>query len=72
MELPICSLRQLRLAAVLTDVHTNEELRLLVQQGQETGKIDAAEYKIIKNAFEFSNRNEARHRPWYLEPVFLP
>lgn len=38
------------------DVHTNEELRLLVQQGQETGKIDAAEYKIIKNAFEFSEQ----------------
>ncbi len=38
------------------DVHSSEELKYLVQQGQESGKIDAAEYKIIKNAFDFSEQ----------------
>ncbi len=38
------------------DVHSSEELIYLVQQGQESGKIDAAEYKIIKNAFNFSEQ----------------
>ncbi len=38
------------------DAHSNEELKYLVQQGQKNGKIDAAEYKIIKNAFEFSEQ----------------
>jgi CBS domain containing-hemolysin-like protein len=38
------------------EVHSSEELRYLVQQGQEGGKIDAAEYKIIKNAFDFSEQ----------------
>ena len=38
------------------DVHSSEELKFLVQQGQESGKIDADEYKIIKNAFDFSEQ----------------
>lgn len=38
------------------DVHSSEELKYLVQQGQESGKIDADEYKIIKNAFDFSEQ----------------
>ncbi len=38
------------------DVHSSEELKYLVKQGQESGKIDAAEYKIIKNAFDFSEQ----------------
>jgi len=38
------------------DVHSSEELKYLVQQGQASGKIDAAEYKIIKNAFDFSEQ----------------
>jgi CBS domain containing-hemolysin-like protein len=38
------------------DVHSSEELKYLVQQGQESGKIDAAEYKIIRNAFDFSEQ----------------
>jgi CBS domain containing-hemolysin-like protein len=38
------------------DVHSSEELKYLVQQGQESGKIDQAEYKIIKNAFDFSEQ----------------
>ncbi len=38
------------------DVHSSEELKYLVQQGQESGKIDAAEYRIIKNAFDFSEQ----------------
>ncbi len=39
-----------------SDVHSSEELMYLVQQGQESGKIDSAEYKIIKNAFDFSEQ----------------
>lgn len=39
-----------------SDVHSSEELKYLVKQGQENGKIDAAEYKIIKNAFDFSEQ----------------
>ncbi len=38
------------------DVHSSEELMYLVQKGQESGKIDDAEYKIIKNAFDFSEQ----------------
>lgn len=38
------------------DVHSSEELQYLVQQGQKSGEIDAAEYKIIKNAFDFSEQ----------------
>jgi len=38
------------------DVHSSEELQYLVKQGQKSGEIDAAEYKIIKNAFQFSEQ----------------
>ena len=38
------------------DVHSSEELKYLVQEGQKSGEMDAAEYKIIKNAFEFSEQ----------------
>jgi CBS domain containing-hemolysin-like protein len=38
------------------DVHSSEELKYLVQQGQKSGEIDDAEYKIIKNAFDFSDQ----------------
>ena len=38
------------------DVHSSEELQYLVQQGQKSGEIDEAEYKIIKNAFDFSEQ----------------
>ena len=39
-----------------SDVHSSEELMYLVQQGQKSGRIDKAEYKIIKNAFDFSEQ----------------
>jgi CBS domain containing-hemolysin-like protein len=39
-----------------SDVHSSEELQLLVQQGQQSGEIDESEYKIIKNAFDFSEQ----------------
>jgi CBS domain containing-hemolysin-like protein len=38
------------------DIHSSEELQYLVQQGQKSGEIDDAEYKIIKNAFVFSEQ----------------
>jgi CBS domain containing-hemolysin-like protein len=38
------------------DAHSSEELQYLVQQGQKSGEIDDAEYKIIKNAFYFSEQ----------------
>jgi len=38
------------------EVHSSEELKFLVKQGQESGEIEQADYDIIKNAFEFSER----------------
>ena len=46
------------------EVHSSEELKYLVKEGRESGTIDEAEYKIIKNAFDFTNRNSGdRHGP---------
>lgn len=39
-----------------SEIHSSEELKYLVQQGQQSGKIDEDEYKIIKNAFDFSEQ----------------
>jgi len=39
-----------------SDIHSSEELKYLVQEGQKSGEIKDAEYKIIKNAFEFSEQ----------------
>jgi len=39
-----------------SDAHSSEELQYLVQQGQKSGEIDESEYKIIKNAFDFSEQ----------------
>ncbi len=38
------------------DVHSSDELKYLVEQGKESGEIEQADYDIIKNAFEFSER----------------
>ena len=38
------------------EVHSNDELKFLMQQGKETGAIEATDYDIIKNAFNFSDR----------------
>ncbi|HEY3388765.1 MAG TPA: hemolysin family protein, partial [Prolixibacteraceae bacterium] len=38
------------------EVHSSDELKYLVMQGKETGEIEQADYDIIKNAFEFSER----------------
>jgi CBS domain containing-hemolysin-like protein len=38
------------------EVHSNDELKFLMQQGKETGAIEATDYDIIKNAFDFSER----------------
>ncbi len=50
----------LRLIGISTtqglEVHSSEELKYLVQQGQKSGEIDDAEYKIIRNAFDFSEQ----------------
>jgi CBS domain containing-hemolysin-like protein len=39
-----------------SEIHSSEELQYLVQKGQESGEIDEKEYKIIKNAFVFSEQ----------------
>lgn len=39
-----------------SDIHSSEELKYLVHEGQKSGEIDEAEYKIIKNAFGFSEQ----------------
>jgi len=38
------------------EVHSSDELKYLVKQGQESGEIKKVDYEIIKNAFEFSER----------------
>jgi CBS domain containing-hemolysin-like protein len=38
------------------EVHSSDELKYLVKQGRESGEIEPADYDIIKNAFEFSER----------------
>lgn len=51
------SLKMIGISAVKNaDVHSSEELKYLVKQGQKSGQIDEEEYKIIKNAFEFSEQ----------------
>lgn len=37
-----------------SEVHSSDELKYLVQQGKESGAIEATNYDIIKNAFQFS------------------
>lgn len=39
-----------------SEVHSSEELRYLVRQGRESGTIEADNYDIIHNAFDFSER----------------
>ena len=39
------------------DIHTSDELRLLVQQSREGGEIEEENYEIIKNAFEFTDQS---------------
>ena len=39
-----------------SEVHSSDELRYLVQQQKESGIIEAADYDLIKNAFNFSER----------------
>lgn len=50
-------LRSLGISSVQgQEVHSSDELKYLVQQGKESGEIEQADYDIIKNAFEFSER----------------
>ena len=50
-------LRSIGISPVMgADIHSSEELKYLVQQGQKSGEIDKSEYKIIKNAFDFSEQ----------------
>jgi len=51
-------LKMLGLRAVHgSEVHSSDELKYLVHQGKETGMIEPADYNIIKNAFDFSEKN---------------
>ncbi len=38
------------------EVYTSDELRYLVDQAKESGKVDETEFDIIQNAFDFSER----------------
>lgn len=38
------------------EVYTSDELRYLVDQAKESGTVDSAEFDIIQNAFDFSER----------------
>src|SRR5690606_10268663 len=39
------------------EVHSPEELRLMVVQGKKSGMIEAGKYEIIRNAFDFAERS---------------
>lgn len=43
-------------AGALEHVHSNEELRLLLEQGREGGTIEEADHKLIENVFEFREK----------------
>ncbi len=38
------------------DVHSPEELKMMVEQGKKSGVIEARKYEIIRNAFDFAER----------------
>lgn len=38
------------------DIHSTEELQLLVKQSADSGEIEEEDYEIIKNAFDFNDR----------------
>lgn len=38
------------------EVHSPEELKLMVEQGKKSGAIEARKYEIIRNAFDFAER----------------
>lgn len=39
------------------DIHSTEELQLLVKQSADSGEIEEENYEIIKNAFDFTDHN---------------
>jgi CBS domain containing-hemolysin-like protein len=39
------------------EVHSPEELRMMVEQGKKSGVIEARKYEIIRNAFDFGERS---------------
>src|SRR5215211_4245117 len=39
-----------------SEVHSSDELKYIVEQGKKSGAIEEADYNIIKNAFNFSER----------------
>jgi CBS domain containing-hemolysin-like protein len=39
------------------EVHSPEELRMIVEQGKKSGVIEARKYEIIRNAFDFAERS---------------
>ncbi len=39
------------------EVHSPEELKLMVEQGKNSGAIEARKYEIIRNAFDFAERS---------------
>lgn len=39
------------------EVHSPEELRMMVEQGKKSGIIEARKYEIIRNAFDFAERS---------------
>lgn len=43
-------------AGALEHVHSNEELRLLLEQGREGGTIEESEHELIENVFEFREK----------------
>src|SRR5688500_570792 len=39
------------------EVHSPEELRMMVEEGKKSGVIEARKYEIIRNAFDFAERS---------------
>lgn len=38
------------------EVHSSEELQLLIEQGKDSGALDSSEHTLIKNVFDFKDR----------------
>jgi CBS domain containing-hemolysin-like protein len=38
------------------EIHSSEELQLLLDQGKESGALDSSEHELIKNVFDFNER----------------
>jgi CBS domain containing-hemolysin-like protein len=51
------------------EIHSTEELQLLVKQSADSGEIEEENYEIIKNAFDFTDHSA--NRSWFQDRILL-